>query len=658
VGIINTEDPHSSLTRGFKLKDRYEIISNIKTGGMSKVYLAKDGTLNIFCAIKELFVHLVYTGDEKEHMIKRFKEEAEMLAKLRHLALPLVIDYFSEGSFHYIIMEYVIGVDLDSMVRDKGTPGLPEADVLRWYIKTCDIIQYLHSQNPPIIYSDLKPSNLMIRDKDSEIILVDFGSARVIPPDRKKLTGMGTEGYAPPEQYKGAQDTRSDIYSLAATMHHLLTGRAPDIPFEFIPIRNIVPSINPKLEQIIMKCLQKDINKRYQKIEEVKKELTELQEAMASPKSQSISMSLFDRLKKNFKSIMNIMTKPLEGEERKITLMIVDDEDTLRNMYVEIFSYFNDIQVMETAKNGIKAIQKFKEMKVKPDVIMMDVYMPELDGILATQAILKLSPSTKIVMLTSLSDQGTVIKAFNAGAVGYIVKGARMEYLVEVVREAYRGGSPINPEISKILLKEFLPSKTLTGKKEKLQIFNAPEPEIRKIKLDEGQLSDIILETSSNKFTGKIIFNGEKDEGYIFFKDGLIVNAGLGNLKQIDAIYSIALLNEVTTKFEIGKVTSEISINETTDNIVNQVQHVTGEWIKLREIIGSLDSVFKVSFTRNYEVVSLLPKDLEILAQLNGHASISEVAHKVNKNYFEIAEVIYNLCLMGIIEKVEEKPAK
>ena len=143
-------------------------------------------------------------------------------------------------------------------------------------IKVCNVLSYLHAQLPPIIYSDLKPSNLMLREKDGEIILVDFGSARVLPPTASRLTGIGTEGYAPPEQYSGAQDPRSDIYALGATLHHLVTGYAPIIPFEFSPIRNTISDINAKFEYIIMKAVQKDIYKRYQKIEDMRSDLQEV----------------------------------------------------------------------------------------------------------------------------------------------------------------------------------------------------------------------------------------------------------------------------------------------------------------------------------------------------------------------------------------------
>ena len=187
--------------------------------------------------------------------------------------------------------------------------------------------------------------------------------------------------------------------------------------------------------------------------------------------------------------------------------MVVDDEEGLRETYTEVFATFNDMEVIATAEDGEEAIEKISLMEVKPDVIMMDVYMPNMDGITATESIVQLSPSTKVVMLTALSNQETVLKAFNAGATGYIVKGARMEYLAEVVRDAYGGGSPIAPEISKMLLNEFFPSKTRLEKKEEVAL---PDGKTKRLNLDNGLFADILSEMSLAQFTGKLcISRGE-----------------------------------------------------------------------------------------------------------------------------------------------------
>jgi serine/threonine protein kinase len=656
-------DVQKNLSRGYKLHSRYEIISSIKKGGMSKVYLAKDCNLNSLCAVKELFIHILFSGDEKDHIVKRFKEEAEYLAKLRHPSLPVVTDYFEENSYYYIIMEYIIGNDLESMLKEKGNPGLTEIDVLKWSLSIGDVLKYLHSQNPPIVYSDLKPSNLMLRAKDSKIVLVDFGSARVLPHDKARLTGIGTEGYAPPEQYIGEQDPRSDIYSFGATIHHLLTGKGPYIPFEFQPVKSVVPSLSQKLEQIVIKSLKRDKNKRYQNVEEMTKELKDLYNQLCAPKNQAITISSFiksrtDVIKKSFKALMNLIKKSPDTEQEKISVMVVDDEFDLRDTSVEILSSFNDIDVIETAENGLQAIEKYKKMDIRPNVIVMDVYMPEMDGISATEQLTKFDPSCKIVMLTALSNQETVLKAFKAGAVGYIVKGSRMEFLAEAVREAHRGGSPIGPDIAKVLLKEFFPTGLDEEKKKKMKLLEYEKVEQEKIELNTtnlqaGNFCDFLTEMSLSKFTGKLNLAYNNQDGFICFDKGEIVQAGLGTLKDEKAIYSFPLWNNITVKFEPGLKIKEASVRESTNDLLINSLSVWEEWNKMKEIITSPESVFKISLSKNYQVVSLSSKELEVLAQLKGNTSLMEVAHRINKSYFEIAETIYNLCLMGIMDKVE-----
>jgi len=649
-----------NLSRGCILKSRYTIISRIKKGGMSKIYLARDTNLNSLCVVKELFVHLLFSEDEKNHIVKRFKEEAEYLAKLRHPALPHVTDYFQENSFYYIIMEYVIGDDLEALLKEKGNPGLPENDVLVWSLKVCDVLEYLHSQNPPIVYCDLKPSNLMLRDKNGEIVLVDFGSARVIPHDKSRLTGIGTEGYAPPEQYVGQQDIRSDIYSLGATMHHLLTGKGPYIPFEFHSVRSLVPSLSLKIEQIVTKSLYKDKNKRYQNTGEMKYDLQELYNQYSNVKNQPVSISSFiksgtEAIKKNFMALMNIIKKASVDGEEKISVMVVDDEPDLRETFVGILSSLSDIQVIETAANGEEAIQKFKDMNVKPHVVVMDVTMPEMDGITATEELIKIDPLAKIVILTALSNQETVLQAFKAGASGYIVKGSKLEYLAEAVREAHRGGSLIGPEIARLLLKEFFPHEVEKNEGKKMKILEPVSKNFSTTNLESGYFGDFLTEMSLSKFTGRLSLSHNKSEGYIYFEKGEIVEASLGNLQNENALYSFPLWNDITVRCETGLKIETPSLKGITSELITKIMSTQEGWNKMKEIIISPDTVFKISLAKTYQVVSISSREIEILAQIKGQTALSDVAHKINKSYFYTAEVIYNLYLMGVVEVVKRE---
>ncbi len=242
------------------LENRYKIMGLIKSGGMGALYRASDMRLDCICAVKEL---LPFYGkkEEQEEAKKWFKREAAILAKLDHPNLPKVSDYFISNNRYYIVMDFIEGDNLKTIV-DKEETGLEPEKVIKWSKDILKILDYLHTQNPPVIYRDIKPSNIMIH-RDGRAILIDFGIARVIEKDSTtEKTIIGTEGYSPVEQYRGKVEARSDIYALGATMHHLLTG-LPPVPFKFEPLREIRPEISPELEEIVMKALKEKLQDRF-----------------------------------------------------------------------------------------------------------------------------------------------------------------------------------------------------------------------------------------------------------------------------------------------------------------------------------------------------------------------------------------------------------
>jgi serine/threonine protein kinase len=253
--------PGEQLSIGQMLDGRYRVHKVLGQGGMGRVYLANDTRLaNRPVAAKEM---IIGDGIAEKKAIEDFAREARVLASLSHPGIPNVIDYFAENNRHYLVMEFVAGGDLQGMLDKLGPKGkLPEARVLRWARQMLDVLSFLHSQAPPIIYRDLKPGNIMI-DKNSRAMLIDFGIARFLPPGGRG-TQIGSVGYAPPEQYMGKVEPRSDLYSLAATMHHLLSGRDPQLepPFSFPPLRDLSPEVSIKTAEVVMRALDKDVEKR------------------------------------------------------------------------------------------------------------------------------------------------------------------------------------------------------------------------------------------------------------------------------------------------------------------------------------------------------------------------------------------------------------
>lgn len=259
------------------LVNRYSIQSVVGVGGMGAVYCARDLHFpNVVkrVAVKEM-INLARDPAIRDTIVRNFEREANILATLSHPSIPRIYDYFSHDDRSYLIIEFIEGQDLEAILTDTQE-FLPEAQVVNWAIELCDVVSYLHNNKPePIIFRDIKPSNIMVNNH-GHILLVDFGIARTFHTGQKG-TMIGTEGYSPPEQYKGEATQQADIYALGATLHHLLTKRDPRLepPFSFEErkIRSINPSISAELEEVIYKALSYDPEKRYSSAEEMKEAL-------------------------------------------------------------------------------------------------------------------------------------------------------------------------------------------------------------------------------------------------------------------------------------------------------------------------------------------------------------------------------------------------
>lgn len=259
------------------LQDRYRIVGVLGSGGFSSVYQARDmrfPNVTKLCAIKEM---VISAPDPKirELTIQSFEREASMLAMLDHPAIPAVSDYFTEQDRSYLVLDLIRGKDLDRWLEDQ-TELLDQETALDWALQLCDALGHLHSQQPkPIVFRDMKPSNVML-DQYNRIRLIDFGIAKIFEGGNKG-TMIGTEGYSPPEQYRGLATPAGDVYALGATLHHLLTRKDPRLepPFTFVerPIRTVNPTVAPAFEAIIMRCLAYDPQERFANALELKEAL-------------------------------------------------------------------------------------------------------------------------------------------------------------------------------------------------------------------------------------------------------------------------------------------------------------------------------------------------------------------------------------------------
>lgn len=246
---------------------KYEILKEIGHGGMSTVYLAMDKNLNKQWAVKEIRKQ----GNNKIDgaVVNSLQVEANLMKRLDHPALPRIVDIINSDETICIIMDYIEGETLEKILERYGAQ--PEDVVVEWAMQLCDALMYLHSQNPPIIYRDMKPGNIMLKP-EGNLKVFDFGIAREYK--EKSLadtTILGTKGYCPPEQYGSRQtDARSDIYALGMTMHHLLTGKDPRVAgYEYASIRQYRPELSGSLERIVDKCTALDPEKRYQSCSEL-----------------------------------------------------------------------------------------------------------------------------------------------------------------------------------------------------------------------------------------------------------------------------------------------------------------------------------------------------------------------------------------------------
>ncbi|MBS2040012.1 serine/threonine protein kinase [bacterium] len=247
---------------GAVLQDRYEIEGSIGQGGMGAVYRARDLQSGMIVAVKQLRPDSA-AGFNSQEMLARFDNEWQLLRTLNHPRIPRMLDAFRIDDSGYYVMEFIEGKSLDQVLRGYKSSGrrFPEELLLQYALQILDVLEYLHGLPKSLLHRDVKPQNIIVREEDGELFLVDFGLAREGGSATTK-TLVGTLGYAPLEQVKGHPEPRSDLYALGATMFHMLVGEQP-APFDIPPLASVRNDIHPALAEVVDRACQDNVNRRY-----------------------------------------------------------------------------------------------------------------------------------------------------------------------------------------------------------------------------------------------------------------------------------------------------------------------------------------------------------------------------------------------------------
>ncbi|MBA2681920.1 MAG: ABC transporter substrate-binding protein [Ktedonobacteraceae bacterium] len=270
-GTSRVLTPNSQLENG-----RYVVEKILGQGGMGAAVLARDTRISDKPVVIKELVSDGNNAAQRQEDVLNFKREVKTLANLRHPLIPTVTDSFQEGSRYYMVQEYAPGENLEDHMEHLNKP-MPEEEALTYISQVLHILDYLGRQTPPVVHRDIKPANIIISSSDHSARLVDFGIARA-DEAKKQTIALGTPGYAPPEQYQGNADGRSDLYALAATLHHLVTNRDPRNypPFNYPRASSINPQVSPKLEKVLEHALAIDVKQRYQTAAEMKHDIDDI----------------------------------------------------------------------------------------------------------------------------------------------------------------------------------------------------------------------------------------------------------------------------------------------------------------------------------------------------------------------------------------------
>ncbi len=422
---------------------RFRLGAVIGAGAMGNVFVGTDTLTGEKVAIKQLREDMTANLPE---MVERFRREGEALRRLNHPNIVKVLATVDEGGEHYIVMEYVGGGSLENLLLKQ--PQLPVEQVVAIGLELSDALSRAHHLE--ILHRDIKPGNVLLAE-DGTPRLTDFGLARFgrLPALTEYGSILGTFYYLSPEAVENRElDERSDIWSFGVVLFEMLTGRMPfegDSPFDVAwairnqtlpPLENYRHGIPPALSDLVGRMLRKDGPARPASVRQVGVELEAIQKKLkkSAPPSAPADMAAGAQ-----------PPRPL-----KIRVLVVDDHAVVRQGLRMFIDLQDDMQVVGEGENGNQAIDLAS--RLHPDIVLLDLVMPEMDGVEATARIKAASPDTRVIILTSFGEDSKVFPAIRAGAQGYLLKDIRPDELVAALREASQGKVQLHPDIAQRLM--------------------------------------------------------------------------------------------------------------------------------------------------------------------------------------------------------------
>jgi DNA-binding NarL/FixJ family response regulator len=424
------------------IKGRYQLGRPIGGGGMGNVYLGTDALTGETVAIKQLRVEMTTNMPE---LVERFLREGEALRRLNHPNIVKVLATCDEENQHYIVMEYVTGGSLADLLKKQ--PRLPVEQVVSIGLELSDALSRAHHLH--ILHRDIKPANILLAE-DGTPRLTDFGLARIGQLQPLTQTGsiMGTFGYVSPEVIEQQEvNERSDIWSFGIVLYEMLAGRLPfngETPFEVIwaikqqplpPLDKLRDGMPQALVSLVGRMLRKDNPARVHSARQVGVELESIQKGLGTRTALPVKVA---------------SSSAVAGQSTKIRVLIVDDHAVVRQGLRMFIDLQDDMEVVGEGTNGVEAVEMAG--RFSPDVVLLDLVMPQMDGVAATGRIKAACPGAHVIILTSFGEDDKVFPAIRAGAQGYLLKDIRPNELVQAVREAYQGKTQLHPAVAQKLM--------------------------------------------------------------------------------------------------------------------------------------------------------------------------------------------------------------